>query len=109
MSMTLPPDLAYTMGGPFTPEQVELLTMPTTREREALWAYQFRELSDADRLHQLGFEDLDDLDAAGEDIPEEWERATVTYPTGRQLTAMWPVGQIEKEMAKYPGASARIH
>lgn len=80
--------------------------LPTTRERDAQWAHRFRELSAADRLHQLGFEDLD---AADEDIPEEWERATVTYPTGRRLTAMWPVGQIEKEMAKYPGVSARIH
>lgn len=107
--MTLPPDLAYTMGGPFTPEQVEILTMPTTREREAQWAHQFGELPDKERLRRLGFDDADDLDAASDDIPEEWERATVTYPTGRRLTAMWPVGQIEQEMTRYPGATARIH
>lgn len=109
MTITPPPELAYTMGGPFTPGQVVVLTVPTTREREAQWAQQFSKLPQADRLRQLGFDTPDDLDTASDDVAEEWERATVTYPTGRRLTAMWPVGQIEKEMTKYPGATARIH
>lgn len=112
-------DLSYALGGPFTVDQVALVTVPTNRELDARWAGEFAELVDVDRLHQLGFTETDIPDAGPADqlaadhespnvITSEWVLATVAFPGGRTITAKWPYEILEGHVLTNPGTTAHI-
>ena len=56
--MQLDPEIAYALGGPFTPDQVAIILSRADLTRPAndqLWALELAQLPEADRLAELGF------------------------------------------------------
>ena len=56
--MQLDPEIAYALGGPFTPDQVAIILCRADLTRPAndqLWALELAQLPEADRLAELGF------------------------------------------------------
>lgn len=113
-------DLSYAPKELLTADQVALITVPTSRELDARWASQFAELSEADRLQQLGFTETEIPDDGPADqlaadhespnvITSGWVLATVAFPDGRTITAKWPYETLEGHVLTNPGTTAHIH
>ena len=100
--MQLDPEIAYALGGPFTPDQVAIILSRADLTRPAndqLWALELAQLPEADRLAELGFphppqEDDHDADTCARTAPE-----SDTYPTKPQPPQHHPKERTPTTMA----------